>query len=77
MKRTQIYLDDEIYLFLKKESSSSGKTISEIIRETLKEKLNKDIIKIISSAENISGLWNDREFDTYDYVRNLREDRIL
>lgn len=77
MKRTQIYLDEEIYSFLRKESSITGKTISEIIRDTLKERLNRDLGKLIKSAEEVSGIWSDREFDTNQYIRNLRKDRII
>jgi hypothetical protein len=77
MKRTQIYLDEEIYSFLRKESSITGKSISEIIRDTLKEKLNKDISKLIKSAEEVFGIWSDKEFDTNEYIRSLRTDRVI
>ena len=41
MRRTQIYLDDEIYEILKKESLILGKSTSQIIRENLKKKPGK------------------------------------
>jgi len=33
MKRTQIYIDDEMFSFLEKESKLKNKSISELIRE--------------------------------------------
>ena len=70
--------DEEIYSFLKKESILSGKTISEIIRDTLKNRIRKDADNLIKSIRSVSGLWQDRiNMDVDEYIRNIREDRHL
>jgi len=75
MKRTQIYLDKDIYQILKIESSLKNKNISSIIRDTLREKF---ISKKHSTAiEETAGLWKDRDFDVDEYVRKLRKSKRL
>lgn len=76
MKRTQIYLDDEIYEFLENESKNKHKSMSEIIRETIKEKIqykNKNLIKNLNMA---FGIWEDRNIEINKYIENIRKDRI-
>ncbi|AMM39914.1 ribbon-helix-helix protein, CopG family [Candidatus Desulfofervidus auxilii] len=71
MKRTQIYLSDDLYFELKNRSKRS---ISETIRQILRENLmpNKKE-KILSSIDEAFGLWQDRKFDTETYIRNIRK----
>ncbi len=73
MKRTQIYLDEEIYKYLVEESKKTGKSISELIREKLRKEINKNTQKLIENIRKTSGIWKDREFDTESYIRNLRK----
>ncbi|MEE9430218.1 MAG: hypothetical protein V3V16_04200 [Melioribacteraceae bacterium] len=76
MKRTQIYLDEELINILKIESKLRKKKVSMLIRETLRAKyLNKD--KKIVLLEKAAGIWKDRDFDTNEYVRNLRKGERL
>lgn len=76
MKRTQIYLDEELIDILRIESKLRKKKISMLIRETLREKyLTKD--KKVVYLENAAGIWSDRDFDTDKYVRNLRKSRRM
>jgi predicted CopG family antitoxin len=71
MKRTQIYLDKDIYLVLQKESALKNKNISSIIRDTLREKfLNK---KRTNAIEAAAGIWKDRNIDVEAYIRKLRK----
>ncbi len=49
MRRTQIYLDEEIYAYLKRESKLRKKTISELIREAIKEKIQNSKDKMLST----------------------------
>jgi len=75
MKRIQIYLEEDIFQVLKKESTIRKKNISSIIRDTLCEKvLNK---KNSNAASETAGIWKDRNFDTEEYVRNLRKGKRL
>lgn len=75
MKRTQIYLEEDIFQVLKKESIIKKKNISSIIRDTLRDKfLNK---KHTNAVEQAAGIWKDRDFDVEEYIRNLRNDNRL
>ncbi|MGC8555318.1 MAG: ribbon-helix-helix protein, CopG family [Candidatus Acidulodesulfobacterium sp.] len=74
MRRTQIYLDDEIYEILKKESLVEGKSASQIIRENLKKNLLNKSNKISDAIDNANGAWKDRpDFKTNDFIRKLRK----
>ena len=76
MKRTQIYFDEEIYNYLKRESEIRKKTISELIREAVKEKMSRRKVKILKALEEVKGIWKDREIDPTQFVEKLREDRV-
>ena len=78
MKRTQIYLSDDLYFEIKRRSKKSKKSISEIIRQTLRENLipsKKD--EILSSINKAFGLWKDRKFDAETYIREIRKGERL
>ncbi len=77
MKRTQIYIDENTYGYLEKESRAKGASISEVIRESIKEKMNRKVQRIIKTLEDVSGVWKDRDFDVDGYIRVLRKDRKL
>lgn len=77
MKRTQIYFDEQTYDYLKKESKRSHLTISGLIRESVREQMDKKIGKILKSTDNICGLWKDRVSDVEAQIRELRKDRRL
>jgi len=74
VKRTQIYLSDDLYFELKNRSKKSKRSISETIRQILRENLmpNKKE-KILSSIDEAFGLWLNRKFDTETYIRNIRK----
>jgi metal-responsive CopG/Arc/MetJ family transcriptional regulator len=75
MKRTQIYIDEKIYSHLEKESKTKGVSISEIIRESIQEKLTKKIQKILRATDEVCGIWKDRKFDINSYIRDTRRER--
>lgn len=77
MKRTQIYIDEKTYSSLEKESKTKGQSISEIIRQSIQDKLNRRIQKMLKSTEEVFGMWRDREFDVDAYIRAGRKDRKL
>jgi len=56
MRRTQIYLDEEIYAYLKRESILRKKTVSELIREALKEKMTNRQKRILKALNEVKGL---------------------
>lgn len=75
MKRTQIYLDAETLKFLKNESRANGTTISELIRRSIRDNLNKKTQNILKAADNVSGLWKGRDFEVNAFIRARRKDR--
>ena len=75
MKRTQIYLDEDIFQVLKQESHLRKKNISSLIRDTLREKFIKK--KHTNAVEESAGIWKDRNFDVEEYIRNLRKGNRL
>lgn len=77
MRRTQIYLDDETYGYLKKESLRSKKTVSDLIRIEVKEKMRGHADALLRSIDEIFGIWKDRKIEVDGYIRNMRKDRIL
>ena len=77
MKRTQIYIDEEILDYLKMESKIKGVTISEIIRESIKDRKTQNTEKLLNALDAVAGIWKRRRFDTEKYIRRLRKDRTL
>ena len=74
MRRTQIYLDDEIYEILKKESLILGKSTSQIIRENLKKNLVNKSDKISNAIDDSKGAWKDKsDFKINYFIRKLRK----
>jgi hypothetical protein len=77
MKRTQLYLDDDIARILSTVSRQKGRTISDIVRECVREKFGrKEQINKAELARQLGGLWKNRkDFGaTGKYVRKLRAD---
>ena len=79
MRRTQIYLDDEQVAQLRMAARTSSKSVSEIIRDAIDEKLARpsepdDFERALAAA---AGIWAGRaDLGTTDeYVRSLRRDR--
>ncbi len=77
MRRTQIYIEEKFYRLLKKESKTTGKTMSELIRESIKNRVNRRVEEILRRTEAVYGIWKDRKFDVEEYIRELRRDRNL
>lgn len=75
MKRTQIYLDDEIYRYLTQEKKRTQLSFSEIIRNTCKQNMRKDTSDIVSKMERAAGSWKDSDLSPETYVRTIRKDR--
>lgn len=75
MKRTQIYLDEDIYMALCSQSKALGISLSESIRQILRENLQKKPADFLAALENVSGMWKDQCGDVDTYIRELRQDR--
>ncbi len=77
MKRTQLYLDDEIAKILSTVSRQQGQTISELVRECVREKFGrKEKIDKVELARQLGGVWKNRKDfgQTGKYLRRLRTD---
>ena len=57
----------------------SGGSVSELVRNAIREKYSQDRARRIEAFESIIGLWKDRTDigETEDYVRDLRRDSRL
>ena len=77
MKRTQLYLDDDIAKILSTVSRQQRKTVSELVRECVREKFGeKKAIDKAALARQIAGLWKNRKDlgETDRLIRRLRKD---
>src|SRR2546421_11556822 len=71
MKRTQLYLDEDIAKILSLISRQQGRTVSDLVRECVREKFGqKKTLDKAAPAREIAGLWKGR--------KNLgRTDRLI
>ena len=75
MKRTQLYLDEELWEALHSRAAFEKTTISELVRTAARERYFVDAEKRREALMGIVGIWKDRTDlpDTETYVRNLRK----
>ena len=76
MKRTQLYLDEEMARLLETLGRQQGTTVSELVRKSLRERYmqSRDLDKA-ELARELSGIWRKREAlkDIDATVRKLRK----
>ena len=79
MHRTQIYLQDDLYIHLKTRARSIGVSISELIRCTLEKDIRKDPGSDARACfDQLKPLESLASVDSTDYVNTLRsKSRIL
>ncbi|MEW6088648.1 MAG: ribbon-helix-helix protein, CopG family [bacterium] len=77
MKRTQIYIDENMFNFLEREGKAEHKSVSELVRESLDEKVRYKISDMLKKTEKVFGIWKDKKISAEDYVRNMRKDRKI
>lgn len=74
MRRTQLYLEDEVWSALQVKSRESGQTMSELVRQTLREKYLGSTAQRASAMKafvgSLSGSSNAD--DTQAEIRRLR-----
>jgi hypothetical protein len=79
MKRTQLYLEDDVWTALHVRSHQSGLSVSELVRQAVRGRYMNPGVRRGEAMRALVGLWNDRP-DTGDaetYVRGLRQGRRL
>ena len=77
MKRTQIYIHEDAYKYLEKESHVENKSMSELIRDSLNEKMERRVGAILKRTESVFGIWKGKKSSVEDYITNIRRDRKL
>jgi predicted DNA-binding ribbon-helix-helix protein len=79
MKRTQLYLDDDLWSALHTHARREKTSISELVRRVARERYLGNRAERIRAMKAIVGMWADRsEFsDPEAYVREMRRgDRL-
>ena len=79
MKRTQLYLDENIWKLLEIQSRQTGTSISELVRQAIRDKYLPPPEERRRAMQAVVGLWKDRTDlpDTETYIRQLRRGRRL
>lgn len=79
MKRTQLYMEDDVWKVLQIRAKQSKSTISELVRQAVREKYLDKKAERKEAMLSVIGLWKDRTDlpDTERYVRSLRDDNRL
>ncbi len=79
MKRTQLYLNEDIWKALHIRSRQRKTTVSELVREAIREKYGRSPTDRREAMQALVGLWKDRTDlpETEVYVRRLRKGKRL
>lgn len=76
MRRTQLYLEDDLWAALHAKALLEGATISELVRVAVRERYMGNLAERRDAMLGIVGLWKDRAdiADTESMIRGLRDD---
>ena len=79
MRRTQLYLEDDLWAALHAKALLEGATVSELVRVAVRERYMGNLADRRAAMLGIVGLWKDRAGmeDSESWVRNLRNDGRL
>jgi len=74
MRRTQLYLDDDLWNALHFHARLNGQTVSELVRKAARDKYMGNPEERRAAMEAIVGLWQNRkDVETSDvYIRKMR-----
>jgi hypothetical protein len=75
VRRTQLYLDDDLWSALHSHARREGTTISDLVRRAARERYLRNSAERRAALMNVVGIWKDRADlpDSEAYVRNLRK----
>jgi hypothetical protein len=79
VRRTQLYLDDDLWNALHARAASSNTTVSKLVRQAVRERYIGDFQERRKAMRAFVGIRRDRDdiTDSTEYVRQLRSgDRI-
>ena len=79
MRRTQLYLDDDMWQALQIRARQSGSTMSDLVRRAIRETYLGTATDRKAAMTRVVGLWKNRDDigDARDYVSKLRKDTRL
>jgi hypothetical protein len=74
VRRTQLYLEDDLWQALQLRARQSGSTMSELVRKAIRDAYIGSATDRKAAMKGIIGLWKDRDDigDPQEYVRKLR-----
>ena len=74
MRRTQLYLEDDMWQALQLRARQSGSSMSELVRKAIRDAYLGSSNDRKAAMTRIIGLWKDRDDigDPQNYVRKLR-----
>jgi hypothetical protein len=75
MKRTQLYLEEHVWKLLEIRARQGGTTISELVRQAVREKYWNKPANRAQILQSALGIWKHRKDigDSTEYVRKLRK----
>ncbi len=72
MRRTQLYLDDQLWSTLHTQARTRNTTVSELVRQAVREKYFSKLDERKKAMVAFVGSQKGRPEDAGDYIRNLR-----
>jgi Ribbon-helix-helix protein, copG family len=74
VRRTQLYLEDDLWQALRLRARQSGSTMSELVRKAARDAYIGTAIDRKAAMTGVIGLWKDRADigDSQEYIRKLR-----
>lgn len=75
MKRTQLYLDEEIWSMLHIQARQAGTSISDLVRQAVRDRYARSPESRRRAMQDWVGIWHGRKAvsDSETYVRRLRK----
>ena len=79
MKRTQLYLNEDIWKALHIRARQRKTSISELVRQAVREKYGRSAADRREAMQALVGIWKNREdlADSEQYMRRLRKGKRL
>ena len=74
MRRTQLYLDEDLWNALHFHARLNGQTVSELVRKAARDKYMGNPEERLAAMEAMVGLWHDRKDieNSEIYIRKMR-----
>jgi predicted DNA-binding ribbon-helix-helix protein len=74
VRRTQLYLDDDLWTVLHQSAARSGTTVSQLVRDAVRDRYLGKLEARAKAMREFVGIRKDRkdEVDSTEYVRSIR-----